>query len=131
MATWGQIVSSIQAFPAQQLSDTMWSLEHFIDDTDRTQRVYLMHEVLKPDMEFVKIVSPLDSVPVPDIEATVRKPGSLTIGAFSYMQFPGGGGMLFIGNSIPLQILDLSDQQTFLLYLQLLAQAADWIKTRA
>lgn len=128
MATWSQIGSVVRVLPCEKLNDTMWSVDFFIDGTDRTQRVFLEYEVVKPDMEFVKAVSPLAPAQALDIEAVVRKFGSLTIGSFSYIQFSGGGGSLFLGSSVPLQLLDLSDPHAFLLYLQLLAQAADWIK---
>jgi hypothetical protein len=129
MATWSQVESVVKMLSAEQLNDTMWSVELSIGETGRTQLVYVMYELIKPDMEFVKASSPLDSALTPlDIEAAVREFGSLTVGSLSYMQFSDGSGMLFIGTTIPLRVLDLSDPHPFLLYLQLLAQDADWIK---
>lgn len=127
MASWGQVVAAITPLQARQLNDTMWQLEPLVSGTDRTQRVFVMHEVLKPDMEFVKVNVPLGFSASMSAEDIVRQHGALTVGSFSYMQLD-RGGMLFLGYSIPLQLLDLSDTNAFLLHLQLLVNAADIIQ---
>jgi hypothetical protein len=129
MASWGQVVAAVRALQAQQLNDTMWQVEMLVSGTDRAQRVFLMHEVLKPDMEFVKVTVPLGFSASVSAETIVHKYGSLTVGSFSYIQLS-QGGMLFLGYSLPLQLLDLSDLNAFLLHLQLLANAADMIQTQ-
>jgi len=65
-----------------------------------------------------------------DPGSVLQQFGSLTVGSLSYLQFSQGGGMLFIGTSIPLWVLDLSNPHPFLLYMHVLAQAADTVKTK-
>jgi hypothetical protein len=96
MASWSHVVATIGALQAQQLNDTMWQVEMLVSNTDRTQRVFLTYEVLKPDMEFVKVSVPLGFNAAISTEAVVQKFGSLTVGSFSYLQFS-QGGMLFLG----------------------------------
>lgn len=127
MASWSQVIATIGALQAQQLNDTMWQIEMLVSNSDRTQRVFLMYEVLKPDMEFVKVAIPLGLSAAISTEAIVQRYGSLTVGSFSYLQLS-QGGMLFLGYSLPLPLLDLSDQNAFLLHLQLLSNAADMIQ---
>ena len=131
MATWSQVESAIKLLSAEQLNNTMWSTELHIDGTDRTQRVFVAYELVPPDMEFVKVSSPIDSAgAIMDPGSVLQQFGSLTVGSLSYLQFSQGGGMLFIGTSIPLWVLDLSNPHPFLLYMHVLAQAADMVKAK-
>lgn len=130
MATWSEVESAVQSLPSKKLNDTMWMLELSIDGTDRTQQVFLAHEIVKPDMAFVKVTSPLAPAQLLNIEAVVRSFGSLNVGSLSYVPFNESDGILCIGTSMPLGVLDLSQPHTFLLYLYVLARAADNIKAQ-
>jgi hypothetical protein len=130
MATWHEVEFAVQSLPSKRLNDTMWGLELPIDGTDRTQQVFLSHEIVKPDMAFVKVTSPLAPAQVLNVEAVVRSFGSLNVGSLSYVPFNEDSGMLCIGTSMPLDVLDLSQPQAFLLYLFVLARAADNIRAQ-
>lgn len=130
MATWSEVGSAVQALSAKRLNDTMWGLELPIDGTDRTKQVYVAYEIIEPDMAFVKITCPLAPIQLLNVEAVVRNFGSQIVGSLSYVPLNQGDGILCIGTSIPLDVLDLSQPKMFLLYMFVLSTAADNIKAQ-
>lgn len=135
MGTWPEVCAIASRFGARQLNDTAWLFELPGADEGRVQKVFVFYELLKPDFEFVQIKSPFAPIHEVDVDRVIRSLGQLQVGAIGYAPFRANDGseldgMLDITTSIPLRSLDLSDPTTFLLYLHILARAADNIGSK-
>jgi hypothetical protein len=112
-------------------NDTGWLFELLgVEEGDRTQKVFVFYELMRPDFEFVQIKSPFAPIRDVDVARTLKSFGQLNVGAIGYSPiYDSDGretdGFLNIATSIPLRSLDLSDPTPFLLYLHILARAAD------
>lgn len=130
MATWSEIETVTKFVPSKKLGDNMLALEIPIDDTGRTQPVVLTRERIEPTMTLLKVNSPISMAQNLDVEAIVRSFGSLNVGSLSYIPFPDGDGMLCIGTTLPLDVLDLSQPEQFLFYLFTLGKTVDSIRAQ-
>lgn len=114
---------------ARQLSSTVVLMEIPRGDTGRSQQVSIVYEVIEPDYEIIRFHSPfgrLDSVVATDV---VKHVGQRLIGALGYtpanVENDQGDGILSIGSSIPLMMIDTKDAGSVLLFIALLAGAGD------
>lgn len=131
---WEAIRHLLETSGAQRLSDTALSLEIPRGDTGRTQRTWISYEVLPPDYEIVKLHSPFARVGTVSADEVIRESGQLVIGSIAYTpaQDASGNdiGFLTLGSSIPLMMLNPADAGSILMYLAVLAGAADQLEER-
>lgn len=131
---WIVIRSMLETSGAQRLSDTALSMEIPRGDTGRTQRVLISYEVIAPDYEIAKLHSPFARVGTVNLDEVVRNSGQLVIGNIGYTPSVDASGndigLLTIGSSIPLMMLNPNDAGALLMYLAVLAGAADQLEAR-
>jgi hypothetical protein len=130
MSTWQEVCAIASRFGARQLNDTAWLFELPGAGEGRVQKVFVFYELLLPDFEFVQVKSAFAPIREVDVDRVIRSLGQLQVGAIGYTPFRADDGseldgMLYITTSIPLRSFDLSDPTTFLMYLHILARAAD------
>ena len=106
------------------MNDEMYRINFMVHGSDVRQQVYLMYELMKPDLEFVKIASPVGVLPLVNLREMLWDHGSLTIGGFQCIPTSDVDGILTLGTSIPLPLLDLSEPSVFLLAMNVLAGAS-------
>jgi tetratricopeptide (TPR) repeat protein len=131
---WHAIRSLLESSGAQRLNDTALSLEISRGNTGRTQRTWISYEVIAPDYEIVKLHSPFARVGTVSAEEVIRESGQLLIGSIGYNPASDASGndigFLTLGSSIPLAMLDPQDAGSILMYLAVLAGAADQLEER-
>lgn len=130
MGSWQEVCAIGSRFGARQMNDTAWLFELQGDDEGNLQKVFVFYELMQPDFEFLQIKSAFVSIREVDAEAAIKKLGQLQVGGIGYAPFRASDGsqadgMLTITTSIPLRSFDLSDPTTFMLYLHILARAAN------
>jgi hypothetical protein len=130
MGSWQEVCAIGSRFGARQMNDTAWLFELQGDDEGSLQKVFVFYELMQPDFEFLQIKSAFASIREVDAEAAIKKLGQLQVGGIGYAPFRASDGsqadgMLTITTSIPLRSFDLSDPTTFMLYLHILARAAN------
>ena len=133
MATWEEFCGVAGRLGGTRLSDSAWRFDVEVHGQDRAQKVFAFYEVMQPDFEFIKITSAFADIGAVDSAAILKAFGQLNVGSIGYMpRFDAGGnpidGFLTLSASFPLVTLDLSEPTQFLLYLNLLARAADTIE---
>lgn len=131
---WAAIRRLLESSGAQRLNDTALSFEIPRGDTGRTQRTWISYELLAPDYEIVKVHSPFARVGTVIADEVIRDSGQMIIGSIGYTpsQDASGNecGFLTLGSSIPLTMLDTEDAGSILMYLAVLAGAADQLEER-
>lgn len=125
MATWLEVGQQLLQIGGQQLNETMWRVDLQGCEPSRTQQVFVSYEVMKPDFEMLKVLSPVAPSSLVDVEGVVRMLGGLVVGNIGYTPTGSADGLVHIGTTIPLALLDLTSPQLFLVYLAMVAQAAD------
>jgi hypothetical protein len=101
----------------------------------RTQKVFVFREVISPEFGVLKISSPIANIGDIDSGAVIRVHGQLLVGGLGYSPlFDDAGnpvdGMLCLVDTVPLETLALGDPSPFLLYLFLIARAADDLEVK-
>ncbi len=129
MATWLEFCGLAGRFGGKQLGETAWVFELQSDGEGQLQRVFVFHELMKPDFEFIQVKSPVVPINEVDTEQVLKAFGQLNVAAIGYSpNFDAAGnpidGFLTLSTSIPLAGLDLSDGTSFFLYLNVVARAA-------
>jgi tetratricopeptide (TPR) repeat protein len=131
---WIALRSMLETSGAQRLSETALSMEIPRGDTGRTQRVWISYEVVAPDYEFARLHSPFARVGTVNLDEVVRDSGKLIIGSIGYTPsadaLGNDIGLLTVGSSIPLMMLNPNDAGSILMYLAVLAGAADQLEAR-
>ena len=135
MASWYEFCGVAGRFGGTQISETAWRFDVQGRGEARTQRVFVFHEIMKPDFEFIQVKSAFVMMDEVDCEQVLKGLGQLQVGAIGYSpRFDEAGnpvnGFLNITSSIPLLSLDLSEPSWFFLYLNVLGQASDDIEQR-
>jgi len=130
MATWVEIAALGRQLGGEALTDEMLILELIVDSNslDR-QNVYVMYEVMPPDMAFLRLTSaiaPLARVNVADV---IRRFGDLQVGSLTHIPtYNDNGraqdGALGLTTTFPIQLIDVSDSSRFILFIHILANAA-------
>jgi len=86
MATWVEVrAATEQTWRGNRPNDTMLSFEIDLDGGSR-RKMFLRQEVLKPDLEFVFVDSPVGYLNNVDLDTAVRVVGQLVVGALGYVQ---------------------------------------------
>ncbi len=127
MATWRDI-EALQLPLAERVSDSMWMMNLEGCEPDRQQKVFLTHEVLKPDLDIIRISSAIALASEIDAEAVVRGLGDMLIGGLSCSAYGENDGIVSLGTTLPLMFLDLSESAFFYVYLSILARDADRVE---
>ena len=128
MATWEEFGALAQQIGGDRLSDHTWMFTLPGDGEKRVQKTFVFHELIKPNIEVIKIASAFARLADVDPEKVLTDFGRLTVGAIGYTPLPDGGGFLGLATSIPLAALDLSSPAQFLVFVNLIARAADSIE---
>jgi hypothetical protein len=133
LATWDELCDVAGKFGGARVRDTAWRFDVEVHGEGRSQNVFVFYEVLKPDLEFIKIASAFAAIDAVDCAAVMKAFGQLTVGSIGYSpRFDAAGnpvdGFLTLSASLPLATLDLSAPMQFMLYLNVLARAADTIE---
>lgn len=118
-----------------QLGPGAWAFELPGVDEGRTQKVFVFYEVIKPDFEIIRVSSPVSAIADVDAASVLRSFGQLLVGGIGYSPDADddgrdSGGFLTIATSVPLAALDLSNPTPLLLYLFVLAKAADDVELK-
>jgi tetratricopeptide (TPR) repeat protein len=131
---WIAVRNVLETAGAQRLSDTALSLEIPRGDTGRTQRVWISYEISAQDYELVKIHSPFARIGTVNLDEVVREVGSLIIGSIGYTPWTDASGnemgLLTIGSTIALTMLDPNDAGEMLMYIAMLSGAGDRLEER-
>jgi len=130
MATWQDFCAIAPMGGGRELSPTAWLFELPGNGEGRSQKVFAFHEVIKPDFGVIRVSSAVAHIADVDVEKVIRSFGQLLAGGIGYApMFDDDAspvdGFLNVVSSIPLAALDLSDPKPFLLYLFIVARAAD------
>ncbi len=130
MGTWQEVCAIARNFGAQQLNDTAWLFQLQVTEEGKLQKVFVFYELMPPDFEFMQIMSAFGPIQEMDLKKVIKRLGQLQAGAIGYSPFRADDGseidgMLNITTSIPLRPFDLSDPTVFIIYLHILARAAD------
>jgi hypothetical protein len=133
MGTWPEVCAIAKQSGARQLNDTALLFEVQGAEHGSVQKVFVFHEVMQPDFEFLQIQSAFASIQDVDVEKVIKDLGKLQVGAIGYSPFYDDDGdeidgVISITTSIPLSPFDLSDPTPFLIYLHILAKAANTIE---
>jgi hypothetical protein len=135
MATWDQFCAVAPTAGGKELSPAAWVFDLPGVDEGRTQKVFVFYEVIQPAFGIVRVSSPVAAIADVDVESVLKSFGQLLVGGIGYSpDFADDGhsfgGFLTIASSVPLAALDLSDATQFLLYLFILAKAADDVELK-
>ncbi|MGA8744957.1 MAG: hypothetical protein WB507_03730 [Solirubrobacterales bacterium] len=135
MATWQEFCEVAPMAEGQELSATAWVFELPGSSEGRTQKVFAFHEVIQPDFGILRVTSAIALITDVDTEKVVQAFGQLLAGAIGYAPtFDDAGqakdGFLNVASSLPLGLLDLSDPKGILLYLFIVARAADDVEQK-
>ena len=135
MATWLEFCGLAGAFGGKQVGEKAWMFEVEGSGPDRTQKVFVFHEVMPPDFEFLQFKSAYPMIEAVNSEQVLKESGQLVVGSIGYSpRFDAVGnafdGFLNLSTSVPLAALDLSEPVPVFLYLNILAQAADNLEQR-
>lgn len=135
MATWEDFGDLAQRIGARPLNDTAWVFELPGCEPGRAQKVFAFLEIIEPGFEVLQVKSAFAPIAEVDAEAVIRRLGQMTAGAIGYTPvFDALGnptdGFVNLSSSIPLAALDLHDPTAFLVYLTIVAQAADDLEHR-
>lgn len=135
VATYQGFCQEAGRFGGVQESADVWSFDLQGKAEGRSQVVFVFHEVMPPDLEFLQVKSVFAQIAAVDCAKVLKGFGQLNVGAIGYSpNFDDQGnevdGFLTIASSFPLPALDLSDPTWFFLYLNLVAQAADALGER-
>jgi hypothetical protein len=133
LATWDDFCGVAATFGGTRLSDAAWRFDLQVHGEGRAQKVFAFYELMKPDLEFLKIASAFAEIDAVDCEAVLKAFGQLNVGSIAYTpRFDAAGnpidGFLTLATSLPLATLDLSEPLQFMLYLNIFARAADTIE---
>src|ERR1019366_2900846 len=131
MTKWDDICRVASAFGATELSATAWMFEMHGSAT-AMQKVFVSYEVMEPDLEFIQLRSPIAGIDGADCDAILGEYGQLLVGSMGYVPTwkevgTEVDGWLALISTIPLALLDLSDEANFLIYCNLIARAAEEI----
>lgn len=127
MAGWTEVCHAIERLGAERLSPDVWRVTLRGSSEERRQQVLVMRELMQPDLEFVRVMSPVSALSDLHADVALRVLGQMTVGMIGHNPSDDGAGLVCIGTTIPLSCLDLSGTD-FLLYLTILANAADGVE---
>jgi hypothetical protein len=135
VATYREFCGHAGLFDGVQVGEDVWSFELPGTGEDRTQRVFVFHETMPPDLEFLQVKSAFTLIDSVDCAQVIKDFGQLNVGAIGYNpNFDAQGnevdGFLTITSSFPLLVLDFTEPSWFFLYLRLVARAADTLEQR-
>jgi hypothetical protein len=130
VATYQEFCGNAGRFGGTQVSEDVWRFDLQGKGDGRNQKVFVFHEVMPPDLEFLQVKSAFAMIGSVDCTEVIKNYGDLNIGAIGYNpNFDEQGnprdGFLTISSSFPLPVLDLSQPSWFFLYLNLIARASD------
>lgn len=147
--TWHGVLDAINKLGAEYLGGTIWRISLPGSGEGRKQTVYVSHEVIQPAYEIVRVSSavtiltesasvargaPFSATLDSDLVGVLRELGGMLVGGLGYVaneddeQDGRVSGQICITSSFPLSLLDLSDEIPFLVYLNMIAQAADGVE---
>ena len=132
---WRQLVEQLAPYGAELRSTTAVVVPFPIGGV--LQQVFLLLERIPPDLDIVRIQSPIGTLPRGDLIDVVTHVGALNIGSLGFTPtyqdgaVVPGEGILTLGANIPLHLLQHSDVQPFAIYLFVLAEGALAVKNRA
>jgi len=127
MATWQDILA-LQMPRAEEVSDGVLTLQFEGCEPNRSQKVFLFHDVLKPDLEMIRISSAIALASEINAETVMQGLGNMLIGGLSYSPYGDNDGIISLGITLPLMFLDLSESAFFYVYLGILARDADRVE---
>lgn len=130
MASWYEFCGLAGRFGGNQVGEDAWRFDVQGRGEGRTQKVFVFHEIMAPDFEFLQVTSAFAPIASVDCAQVLRGFGQLNVGSIGYNPtFDDQGsptdGFLTIRSSFPLLAVDLTEPTTFFLYLNVLGQAAD------
>ena len=133
MADYQQFCAVASSFGAEQLNPDVWRFELPGRDAERTQDVFVMRELMPPDLEFLQIKSAFAPLEETDCAQVLRHFGQMTVASIGHNplyddQGNQEDGLLTLASSLPLAVLDLTNPLAFMLYLHVLARAADGLE---
>lgn len=77
MTTWYEVSSAVESiWGGERPNDTMLVVQLELAGGSRTQQVFLRHELLPPDLEFVHVESPIGVTSRIDLPAALLRAGS-------------------------------------------------------
>jgi hypothetical protein len=121
---WRDVLDLAGTYGGQELADGVVVFELPVDESaTRHWKVFFFHDVVKPDMEFVRLSSPVGELRRVDAAQLLREFGTLTIGALQFNQSD-TGGFVCLGTSLPLQFLDIDEPLRFMLFATVFARTA-------
>lgn len=128
MASWSDVSAVAASHGGERLSESMLQFNIQGKGVGRRQKVFMSYELMPPDFEFVRIESPIGIMSELEPEAALRGLGQLQVGALTYTPVPNSAmddGIVGIGTTMPLALVDLTEPLVLMLYINILAQAAD------
>lgn len=130
MATYHEFCGLAGRFGGTQLTEDVWKFDLQGRGEGRAQKVFVFHEVMPPDFEFLQVKSAFAQIAAVDCEQVIKGFGQLDVGAIGYNPASDAqgnpiDGFLTISSSLPLAVIDLSDPTWLFLYINVLGQAAD------
>jgi hypothetical protein len=132
MATWEELGNYLSQLGGRQPADTIWILKLPGSEESRTQTIGVSLEQISPDFEFIKITSAVAMITDVDMNEILRRYGQLLVGCIAYTPAATkdrpDDGIVNLASTSPLAALDLRDPSPFLLYLHVLARAADTVE---
>jgi hypothetical protein len=132
MAQWQEVEQIASMMGGKRFNDTMWMLQIPGSTPMRRQKVFVSLEILPPDFQLIRIASPVAMIAHVHPGAALRRIGQLQVGSISYAPSFNDGrpvdGWINIATSLPLAILDLRESGMFMIYLSILARAADTLE---
>ena len=133
VAAWDEVCAGVGLLGGRQVNEDACWLELPGEREGRVQRVFVSREVIQPSLEVVQVKVAFVQINDVDVEKVVKRFGQLLAGAIGYAPlFDDAGnpidGLLTLSTSMPLAALDLSNPTPFLMYLGIMAKAADTIE---
>lgn len=129
-ATWQEVCDHCRSFGGELVGSSMLMFDIDAHDGSWAQKVFIMHETIKPDYEILKISSPVGPIQAIDTDALFVNFGQMLAGDFAYTPFFDDNhqpipGMVTFSTTVPLAMLDLSDPYGLGLYVNILAGATN------
>lgn len=135
MATYSEFCDLADRFGGVQANADVWQFDIPCGGNERTQKVFVIHEITPPDFEFLLVKSSFAAIAAVDCSDLLKDFGQLNVGAIGYNPVCDSrgnpvAGLLTLSSSIPLAICDLADPTPFFLYLHIFGRAADTIEQK-
>lgn len=129
MTNWSDFAALAEMVGGQRLSSDILTLEFEVEGPQaKRQEVYLMRDLVPPDLEIVKATCAISRLDAVDLLSMFEAFGDLNIGSLQYV--PSDPPMVALGLTFPLSIIDLAEPMRILLVLNILAKAARNIARR-